>query len=132
MMYNTPQQKHSAAAQLLSNLSLLRVCLIHIIPVAAQPALMGLPRSSHQRHMSCIDLPIQTIFWCCAPQTPQCAPVQHLLTLPQLCRFHIPCVDHLFFYPPNMDPALGRTVLARNFSSVSPGVVMQVRESLCC
>jgi hypothetical protein len=43
-----------------------------------------------------------------------------------LCRFNIPVMDVLFFYPRNIDPALGRAVLARNFSAISPGVVVQV------
>jgi hypothetical protein len=42
-------------------------------------------------------------------------------------RFNIPAIDILYFYPRNTDPALARAILARNFSAISPGVILQVR-----
>jgi hypothetical protein len=41
-------------------------------------------------------------------------------------RFNIPAIDILYFYPRNTDPALARAILARNFSAISPGVILQV------
>ncbi len=41
-------------------------------------------------------------------------------------RLGIREVDVLYFWPTNIDPALARALLARNFSATSPGVIMQV------
>ncbi|KAJ9526594.1 hypothetical protein QJQ45_017647 [Haematococcus lacustris] len=44
-------------------------------------------------------------------------------------RLAVPALDILYFWPTNTDPALARAVLARNFSSISPGVVLQFRSA---
>lgn len=44
-----------------------------------------------------------------------------------LYRYAIPLLDILYFWPTNVDPALARAVLARNFSAISPGVILQFK-----
>lgn len=41
-------------------------------------------------------------------------------------RLGVRALDVLYFWPSNTDPALARSLLARNFSSTSPGVITQV------
>ncbi len=41
-------------------------------------------------------------------------------------RLAIQALDVLYFWPSNTDPVLARAVLARNFSSTSPAVILQV------
>ncbi|KXZ48650.1 hypothetical protein GPECTOR_26g553 [Gonium pectorale] len=43
-----------------------------------------------------------------------------------LGRVGLSAVDQLYFWPPNTDPALARAVLARNFSAISSGVILQI------
>lgn len=39
----------------------------------------------------------------------------------------IPALDTLYFWPSNTDPELARTLLAKNFSNISPGVLQQFK-----
>ncbi|GLI59312.1 hypothetical protein VaNZ11_001166 [Volvox africanus] len=42
-----------------------------------------------------------------------------------LGRAGLQLVDELYFWPPNTDPLLARALLARNFSAISAGVILQ-------
>ncbi|KAG2428704.1 hypothetical protein HXX76_011409 [Chlamydomonas incerta] len=46
-----------------------------------------------------------------------------------LGRAGLPLLDELYFWPPNTDPALARAVLARNFSAISSGVILQIKSA---
>jgi hypothetical protein len=40
--------------------------------------------------------------------------------------YAVPYIDNLYFWPPNVDPRVGRAMMSRNFSNISVGVIRQM------